>query len=114
MQRWLVLLLILVCCSCNLFVSTEEKTEQQVRAVLSEINWNEVDTYPMFDECDEYAPKAKQRICFKKQLLARFADTLASLDLITERELNDTIQIDFIVDENGFIIINEIKEHSSI
>lgn len=114
MQRWVLLLLVLVNCSCDFFSSTEEKTEKEVRAALSEIDWNEVDTYPMFDECDEYAPKAEQRNCFTEQLLARFADTLSSLNLIVVQELNDTLLIDFIVDENGFIIINEIKENASI
>lgn len=114
MQRLVLFLFILVCGSCDFFVSTQEKTEKEVRKVLGEINWNEVDTYPMFDACDEYAPKSEQRTCFKNQLLERFADTLASLNLTAEKALNDTLWIDFIVDEDGFIIINEIKDNASI
>ncbi|WP_420602962.1 hypothetical protein [Flagellimonas sp.] len=100
--------------SCELFTSKEEQTKKKVDEELLAIDWNDVDQYPLFDGCDETVSKQIQRECFQNKMLQIAADTLDSLSFEVENDLEDTLYIDFKVDEHGFISILEIEEKQTI
>lgn len=106
------LLLFLV--SCNLFLSKEEKTERLVNQKLLAIDWDDVDQYPLFENCDEMAAKAEQKACFQQTMLAYFGDAFEGLAYEVERELNDTIHIDLLIDEHGFITLIDIGQGNNV
>ncbi len=114
MKRVLLLCMVFLLGSCELFQSKETRTENKVQQELLAIDWNDVDQYPLFDECDETASKVAQRTCFQQEMLSRFTDTLSSLELTLEKDLNDTLKVDFLIDEDGFITILEIQENNII
>ena len=62
--------------SCNLFESKEKRTQEMINAELRQIDWNTVDAYPLFADCDETASKTEQRSCFEQQLTTHFQNTL--------------------------------------
>jgi len=106
----------LLCCfgllvSCELFMSQEEKAQKLVNEDLLSIDWNDVDQYPLFDVCDETAVKAAQRECFQNVMADYLAEVLAELSFEVEQDVNDTVYIDFLVDEHGFISVFEL-DHS--
>ena len=47
--------------SCELFESKEDKTQKLVNEELLAIDWNDVDQYPLFEDCDETAPKVEEK-----------------------------------------------------
>ncbi len=55
--------------SCDWFTSNEEKTQELVNEEMRNINFNEVDRYPLFDNCDEMLGKEEQLDCFQNTLL---------------------------------------------
>jgi len=114
MRKWLFGPMLLLLVSCEYFLSQEERTHRLVKEELSSIDWNDVDQYPLFDECDETASKNVQRACFKEIMLQRFSDTLSSLQLSLDNDLHDTIRVDFLIDEHGFITILEIQEKQDL
>ena len=100
--------------SCTWFESREVKTRKLVNAELSSINWNDVDQYPLFADCDETANKAAQKECFEQNLLQHFSMTLQDFEFILDDELADTLYMDFLVDHNGAISVLDIERNRTI
>lgn len=108
----------LVCCfglliSCELFMTKEERAQKMVNEELLSIDWNDVDQYPLFDVCDETAVKEAQRECFQNVMADYFSEALAGLSFEVEQDINDTLYIDFLIDEHGFISVLELGEGST-
>lgn len=95
-------------------MSKEERTQKMVNKELMAIDWNDVDQYPLFEECDEMAQKAEQRNCFERGMLRRFSEAFSDTVYEVDDEIKDTLFVDFEVDEDGFVNITEIEENSSI
>lgn len=109
------LLGILCCCfllqSCDWMASTESKTQKIVEDELRGIDWNDVDQYPLFEGCDETAAKLEQRMCFENTLLQNLAMSLQEFHFMTESELETTIYLDFLVDNQGVITVVNIDKN---
>ena len=100
--------------SCELFMSKEDQTQKLVDDELLSIDWNDVDQYPLFEGCDETAPKSIQQDCFQTEMLQIASQALDSLNFEVQKDLNDTIVIEFRVDEHGFITIEQIGDNSQV
>lgn len=100
--------------SCELFTSKEEQTKKRVNEELLAIDWNDVDQYPLFDDCDETVSKQIQRECFQTVILGYFSRGLDSLQFQVDTDLNDTVYVHFVIDEHGFISVTEIEENQAV
>jgi hypothetical protein len=100
--------------SCDLFTSAEKKTQKIVDKELLGIDWNDVDQYPLFDDCDETVSKIEQRSCFENTLLLHFSMTLQDFEFILDEDLDDTIYVDFLVDQEGAMTVLDIETNSII
>ncbi len=96
--------------SCELFIPETKQKQQIVQEELKTIDWNAVDQYPLFETCDEMAPKSEQLRCFQEVLSERFSKALSDLPFQTDQDLNDTVYIDFIIDEQGYITVLPMSE----
>lgn len=114
MQKFGLLLLLFFLTSCELFQSTEKRTENRVREQLLEIDWNDVDTYPLFDACDENASKEMQRACFTEHMMASFSEVFEDAKFVVEEDIDQTLFVDFKIDEDGFISVLEIGQNEEI
>lgn len=114
MRRFWFVPLILILSSCNYLLSKEERTQQLVSQELMAIDWNDVDQYPLFEECDEIALKRVQRDCFETEMLRRFSTAFNDTVFMVEQSINDTLKVDFVVDEDGFVTIMNIKENGDL
>ena len=100
--------------SCELFVSKDEKTQELVNKELLEIDWNDVDSYPLFEDCDENLTKSAERECFEKELLKHCSQTLNEFEFKLDSKIDPTVIVDFLVDKNGRIMIVAIEKDSVI
>lgn len=98
--------------SCDWLPSKEARTQKIVENELRSIDWNDVDQYPLFDSCDEIAPKQEQKTCFESTLLQNLAMTIQDVDFVLNKEIQTTLYVDFLVDANGEISILEIDRDS--
>ena len=78
------------------------------------IDWNDVDQYPLFDGCDETATKEEQSACFQNHMTNYFASAFDDMEFQVDQDINDTIRIDFLIDEHGFMTVLEIQEKNEI
>lgn len=109
--------MVLVLCglsSCVLFESKEKKTQDLVTKELDAIDWNNVDAYPIFEDCDENWTQTKQRECFENGLLEHFSKTLNTFEFVLKKGVDPTVQVDFIVDTEGKIIVFDIEKDAAI
>ncbi|MBC2838671.1 hypothetical protein [Robiginitalea sp. SC105] len=101
-------------CACDLFESRQARTQKLVDAEMRTINFNEVDQFPLFDDCDETEDKREQRTCFEQTLLLHLSMTLQDFEFRSAESLRDTLHIDFRVDANGVISITSVEQHPGL
>ena len=113
MYRWWCFFLLFTLVSCDFFLSKEERKERLVDQKLRAIDWNDVDQYPLFENCDEMATKAIQKECFLQTMATYLSETFEGLYYEVEKEVNDTINIDLLIDEHGFITLVNVQGGSN-
>jgi hypothetical protein len=114
MKRFLVVLISFGLFSCNFFESKEKRTQELIDSQLREIDWNSIDTYPLFLDCDETASKELQRQCFEDKLTNHFETTLNDFEFIVDSDENPTVAVIFVIDTDGDIDILEIEKNNYI
>ncbi len=100
--------------SCDWFSSREANTRKLVDKELSGIDWNDVDQYPLFAECDEGVVKTAQRECFENTLLQHLTTTLQDFEFVLNTDFEDTIYVDFLVDRDGRLSVLNIQENAAV
>lgn len=114
MRKFFFLLILASFTSCNYFQSQGAQTEELINQELLAIDWNDVDQYPLFENCDETATKQVQKECFQVNMLNYFATSFEDIEFEVDKDLNDTLYIDFLIDEHGFITVLEIQEKDNV
>jgi len=110
MRRFLIVLVSFSLCSCNFFESKEKRTQELINSELQEIDWNSIDTYPLFLDCDETASKEVQRQCFEGKITAHFEETLNEFEFIVDADENPMVAVIFIINTDGEIDILDIEK----
>src|SRR5690606_7847111 len=75
---------------------------------------SDLDQYPLFDSCDETATKEAQRECFQNVMADYFSEALAGLKFQVRNDMKDTVYIDFLIDEHGFISVLNVEEKTAV
>ncbi|WP_289644278.1 hypothetical protein [Maribacter aestuarii] len=114
MYRLLILLFCFVLASCNFLESREKRTQELINAELQQIDWNSIDSYPLFLDCDETASKESQRQCFEQKLTTHFEATLNEFEFIIDSESNPVVFVTFVIDTEGRIMVVDIEKDLSI
>ncbi len=109
-----LLILLAILTSCDLFKSQEKKTQQAITKKLNAIDWNDIDSYPLFEVCDEFVSKTIQRECFERELLKYCSESLNEFEYTFDKSIDPTIQVDFLVDKDGRITVLTIEKDPSI
>ncbi|EIJ38317.1 hypothetical protein [Galbibacter orientalis] len=114
MQKFGVILFCLLMVSCELFTSEKKAKEEIIKRERQSINWNDVDQYPLFENCDETAHRNEQRQCFQETFTQHFLATLSASHLVTHKNLNDTINVQLLIGKEGNVSILQIKKNKKV
>ena len=114
MRTLLLMVGLLLFVSCELFTSREKHTDQLINEELMAIDWNDVDQYPLFEECDELAEKSVQLQCFQEHMIRHMADTLEGLEYQISEDLHDTVKVDLLIDEHGFMTVLRVQNSNAV
>ena len=114
MYRLFILMVFLVLASCNFFESKGKRTQEFINAELQQIDWNAIDSYPLFLDCDETASKESQRHCFEQTLTTHFQNTLNEFEFIIDSDSNPVVFVTFVIDTEGRINVIEIDKDAAI
>lgn len=87
--------------SCEYFspgTSTADTALQQLDTV---INYNRVDVYPIFCDCEDYSENNDQKACFEASLSNRLSELLNKNNLRVKERVNDTTRVQLFIDRTG-------------
>ncbi|MEO1030360.1 MAG: hypothetical protein AAFX55_03095 [Bacteroidota bacterium] len=108
MNRIACLFLIVLLTSCNYFEKQKVNADDLLEEQLRTFNWNEVDMYPRFSNCDSIIEKEAGKICFQNTLLSHVNSYLATQNIVVSEDVNDTIWLQLIIDNKGVLNIEKI------
>jgi len=91
-------------------ISSEEFLEEELRS----IDWNEVDTYPVFPDCDESQDKITQKECFESTLLSHIENHLLNKEMVSSQSLSERVLMMIFVNDAGVISASEIVMDSIV
>jgi len=107
-----LVILLLFSGGCSYIIDQEKKANELVVKRMDTINWNEVDSYPLFESCNELAPKLEQENCFKDTFVNHLVDTLNQYDFTIKKPVLDTIFLDLKIDNKGNISVLTINANN--
>ena len=110
MKKGLLLLLISIgFSSCQFFETEKISSETFLEEEIKSINWNDVDSYPIFKECENVSGKLAIKSCFETTLINQLYHSINSENFIVSSDLNEEVLIEFIVNEKGKLLISSIE-----
>lgn len=107
-----LLFLVVLTSSCDSVLNQKKTSQEFLEEELKTINWTEVDTYPLFPDCDESEPKISQQRCFETTLHNHLKKFINNQDLVSSVEINDTLLIHLIISKESEVVITEISGDS--
>ena len=103
MKKALALLFLILISSCQYFGSEVPSKKELLDKELNAINWNEVDEFPSFSECDKIKDERLQKQCFFEFLTQTIQEKLTSDTLATLYPELDTIEVKVTVFPNSIM-----------
>jgi len=91
--------------SCSFF---EDRTKQ-VQKVDTIVDFNSIDAFPLFPECENIPSRDKQQICFQLEMAQHIYAALKQYSLKTSEVINDTIFVKMVVGAAGDTSLSSIK-----
>lgn len=113
MKYSLMLFILVLTSSCRYFETEKISTETFYEEELKTIDWNEVDRYPAFSNCENLSEKPAQKTCFENTLSSHLRQTFSNHSAIAVNDLNDTVKLAFSVSNSGKLEVTHIKIDST-
>lgn len=76
------------------------------------INWNDVDNYPAFANCENTVEKAEQKQCFINTISSHLYKSISQEGMVAARDVYDTIKVNFEISKSGDLAIGNIEMDS--
>ncbi|MFQ3369396.1 MAG: hypothetical protein ACI8PF_000688 [Flavobacteriaceae bacterium] len=114
MKYYIASFLILVVFSCDLTINKELSVNQLVSDELETFNWNDVDTYPRFQNCDTIINKELNFQCFVNTLTSKVQTNLSNTGVIVDKSIKDTVMISFRVSDKGKITLDQLFSENEV
>ena len=114
MRKFWVIGLVCGLASCDFMESKDKKAQELVNQEIRSIDWNEVDHYPLFENCDESDTKEAQRACFESEVVSHFSITLREFEFVLGKDVDTTVYVDFAIDREGELSVLNIEKDPKI
>ena len=102
---------ILICSFLVLSCSYIEKNTKRdpIQKIDTIVDFNTIDSYPLFPNCAEIPSKEKQQICFQMEMSQHIYASLKEFQLSVKDSVNDTIYVKLKIDTTGKISLSNIQ-----
>lgn len=92
--------------SCQWFASREARTKAYIEEEMKQIDFNQLDQFPLFEICDETASKFRQQDCFESTMLMNLSLIMEENGVTFQGPAGDTLWLDFTVDQQGVVTLD--------
>ena len=99
--------------SCD-FISPNKTTLRNNVLLDTVVDYNEVDVYPLFLDCNNCDTSEKQNLCFEMELIRRLQKITDKNNLGANEQFRDTVMVDILVGTNGKISISKIHKNDMV
>lgn len=100
---------LLLATACQFFETEKISSEEIYKDEIQTIDWNEVDSYPVFDNCDDSLDKKEQQDCFINTVTTHLYESISRGNMIAVREIDDTLNVNFEVGNDGRLSVLKIE-----
>src|SRR5690606_37313532 len=100
--------------SCEYFGFKESNKKDIIEREMKSINWNDVDKYPLFDNCDETSTKADQKECFQTTITKYILNSLSQNAIEVRETINDTVHVHLLISNEGMVTILKIEKSDKV
>ena len=105
-------LLIGLCCllftvSCSYFQRYSKK--EDIPVIDTVIDFNSVDAFPLFPNCEDIPSREKQQVCFQLEMAQHIYTSLKAYELNSKEILQDTVLVRLKVDAAGKTSLSQIQ-----
>jgi len=100
--------------SCEYFNVKKTSSDAILKEELQTFNWNEVDEYPSFSECDSYITKQERKQCFENTLSSYIFRHLSKQNIIVSEEIDDTLKMKIEISDQGILKVLSIENSKII
>ena len=114
MKQICVFLGFLMLMSCEYFNVKKTSSDAILKEELQTFNWNEVDEYPSFSECDSVITKLERKRCFEYVLTTHITRFLQKDTIIVTQNIEDTLLLQLQISEKGLLSVLNIEVDSLI
>ncbi|MDT0295851.1 hypothetical protein ACFQ3R_14115 [Mesonia ostreae] len=76
---------------------------------LKHINWNAVESYPSFPECQKCENKTEQKRCFEQQVTSAIYQSLATHQVVLQDSLQEKVIVFMGISAKGEVKIDSLK-----
>lgn len=111
-QFFLVIFCAFLLLSCSYFEKKYKK--EAIQAVDTIVDFNSIDSFPLFPACDSIPSEEKQKICSQIKLSEHIYASLKNHHFITENSINDTILVKLEVAKSGEVSLINIQSSKFI
>ena len=106
-QIFTLLFLFVIVVSCSYF--NIDSNKKNIQAIDTIVDFNTVDAFPLFPNCNHIPSREKQQICFQVEMSQHIYAALKEHQLNAKDIINDTVLVKLKVDNIGKISLSEIK-----
>jgi hypothetical protein len=114
MKHILLLVLIMLFASCEEFQTRKISSEEIFSEESRELNWQEVDQYPAFEECRDIIDGRAAKTCFGNKVSRYFYARLEEKRPVVTQTLDDTLYLYLKISEKGIPAIDSMEIDSLI
>ena len=110
MRKTLIIIFCFLTISCEFDFQIDKKitADEFINEELKSLNWNDVDQYPVFENCLEINNVKNKNNCFVETITNSFRENLKTNNLVLNRTLIDTVRMVLKVDKIGKISIENM------
>ena len=108
-MRYALILLSILCCSCHYFKKKKLDPEILLKKELKAFNWNELDQYPSFENCEDVIDFQVNKTCFETVLTTHISKVLKSNSSIFSASTKDTLILNLLVSKSGGLFVKSFN-----
>lgn len=106
-QLFILLICSFLILSCS-YIEQHTKREP-IQKIDTIVDFNTIDSYPLFPNCADIPSKEKQQICFQMEMSQHIYASLKEFQFSVKDSVNDTIFVKLKIDTSGKISLSNIQ-----
>ncbi len=114
MNKTLLFLFLVAFTSCEYFEKKKISSEEILSQETKELNWQEVDQYPAFEECRDLMESNAAKTCFGNKVARYFYARLEAKQPVVTESINDTLYLYLKISEKGIPAIDSMEVDSLV